>query len=110
MLLPNVEHAYIPTEKLTDYLLSDNHAVGKAKARFFRSHGYDLDNVPRLEQDLLSIPKYNEIGEQVTSPHGAKYVVRGNLETPRGTVVVVNTVWIVEPPSERPRLVTAYPV
>lgn len=109
MLLPNVEDAYIPPEKLADYLLSETHAVGKAKARFFRSHGYSDENLHVLERDLLSIPRYNQIDEQVTSPYGTKYVVTGALRTPRGTTVMVDTVWIIEPPSERPRFITAYP-
>ena len=108
-MLPNAENAYIPSEKLIDYLLSETHAVGKSKARFFRAHGYDEDNLHRLEQDLFSVSRYNEIDEQVTSTHGTKYVVSGALQTPRGTTVTVTTVWIVEPPDERLRFVTAYP-
>lgn len=108
-MMPNAEDAYIPQEKLTDYLLSETHAVGKFKAGFFRAHGYNEDNLNLLEQDLLSVPRYNEMYEQITSPYGTKYAVKGVLETPRGTTVTVNTVWIVEPPDERPRFVTAYP-
>ena len=81
-MLPNAENAYIPSEKLIVHL---------------------------LERDLLSIPKYNETYEQITSPYGKKYVVTGVLETLRGTTVVVDTVWIAEPPDEKPRFVTAYP-
>lgn len=73
------------------------------------THGYNDDNLHLLEQDLLSVPKYNEADERIASPHGTKYTVRGVLETPRGTAVLVNTVWIVEPPSDKPRFVTAYP-
>jgi hypothetical protein len=109
-MLPNAEDAYISPEKLTDYLLSETHAVGKSKASFFRAHGYNDDNLQLLEQDLLSVPRYNEINGQITSPHGTKYIARGVLETPRGTAVTVNTVWIVERSDERPRFVTAYPV
>lgn len=108
-MLPDAENAYIPPEKLTDYLLSRTHAVGKSKAYFFRSHGYNQDNLNLLEQDLLSVPRYNEVDEQIASPYGTKYVVRGALETPRGTTITVTTVWIVEPPDERLRFVTAYP-
>jgi hypothetical protein len=108
-MLPNVENAYIPPEKLTGYLLSETHAAGKSKARFFKAHGYDGDNPHRLEQDLLSVPRYNGIDEQIASPHGTKYVVRGVLGTPRGTTVTVNTIWIMESSDERPRFVTAYP-
>ncbi len=33
MKLPNSENAYVPESKLSDYLLSEKHAVGKAKAK-----------------------------------------------------------------------------
>ena len=109
MLLPNRENAYIPPEKLTGYLLSGAHVVGKAKAKFFRAHGYNDDKVHLLEQGLLLIARNNEFEEETSSPHGTKYGVRGTLITPRGTVVTVHTVWIVDPGDERPRFVTAYP-
>lgn len=108
-MLPNVENAYIPREKLTDYLLSETHVVGKSKARFFRAHGYNEDSLNLLERNLLSVPRYNEVDEQVTSTHGTKYVVNGALQTPRGTTITVTTVWIVESLDKRPRFVTAYP-
>jgi hypothetical protein len=107
MLLPNRKNAYIPPEKLTGYLLSETHVVGKTKARFFRAYGYNDDNVHLLEQGLLQIARNNEIAEETTSPHGTG--VQGTLSTPRGPVVIVHTVWIIEPEDERPRFVTAYP-
>jgi hypothetical protein len=48
--LPNKEKAYIPRHKILDYLLSEKHAVGKSKARFFRSLGFDESNAGELEQ------------------------------------------------------------
>ena len=91
-MLPNVENAYIPREKLADYLLSETHAVGKSKARFFKVHGYNEDSLNLFERDLLSVPRYNKVDEQITSTHGTKYVVSGALQTPRGTTVTVTTV------------------
>ena len=57
MKLPNSENAYVPESKLSDYLLSEKHAVGKAKAKYFRSLGYTVKNVKRLQADLLVIVK-----------------------------------------------------
>lgn len=37
------------------------------------------------------------------------YVISGTLRTPRGTMVAVTTVWILETDTERPRFVTAFP-
>ena len=110
MLLPNSEHAFVPAEKLTGYLLSETHAIGRAKARFFLAHGYGATAPERLERDVLEIARANPIEEEVTSPHGTKYVVEGILKTPRGTAIPIRTVWIVEPGDTRPRFVTAYPV
>ena len=109
MLLPNSEHAFMPAEKLTGYLLSETHAIGRTKARFFLAHGYDLTTPERLERDLLEIARENLVEEKVDSRHGTKYVVEGILKTPRGTSITIRTVWIVEPSDTRPRFVTAYP-
>jgi hypothetical protein len=35
MELPNKFNAFVATGKVLDYLLSETHAVGKSKARFF---------------------------------------------------------------------------
>jgi len=108
MLLPNRTEAYVPREKLTGYLLSQTHAIGRSKAQFFRAHGYSEQTVDRFEHDVLDVVKTNDVQQVTETPHGTKYVVDGTLETPRGTLVEIRTVWIIEP-DERPRFVTAYP-
>jgi hypothetical protein len=109
MKLPNHEKAFVPPEKLTAYLLSESHAVGRSKARFFRMHGFTDDNVALLEQGLINIAQENEIEEEEASPYGTKYLVRGILETPSGSFVSIQTVWIIEHGAEHPRFITAYP-
>lgn len=109
MLLPNREKAYIPPEKLSRYLLSDTHALGREKARFFKSHGYSQDNVSLLEQGLLTLAREGTVLQEVVSVHGIKYVVQGSMITPQGRVISVRTVWIIEPGDESPRFVTAFP-
>ena len=108
MLLPNRAGAYVPREKLSGYLLSRTPALGRSKAQFFRAHGYSEQMIDRLERDLLSLVQTNEVTQVAESPYGTKYVVEGSMKTPRGTRIVVRTVWIVEA-DERPRFVTAYP-
>jgi hypothetical protein len=107
--LPNRENAYIPPSKLTGYLLSETHSVGKAKAGFFRIVGFDEARVEMLERGLLAIARFEEVREVMTSMYGTKYVVEGTLETPTERRVQVRTVWIVELDQDRPRFVTAYP-
>lgn len=109
MQLPNRLQAYIPSQKLHAYLLSETHAVGKAKALFFRALGFHETNVSLLEHGLLHIAHSAPVQEVVPSPHGIKYVIEGALETPRGTAPRLCTVWILETGEERPRFVTAYP-
>jgi hypothetical protein len=98
----------VPREKLIDYLLSQTHAVGRSKARFFRAHGYSEATIDRLEQDLIEVVRANDVQQVAASPHGIKHVVDDIPETPRGTRVEIRTVWIAER-NERPRFVTAYP-
>jgi hypothetical protein len=109
MLLPNRTQAYIPLPKLTEYLLSETHAVGKSKARFFRSFGFDEQNVAFLEQGLLEIAQTERIVNVIQSPFGTKYIIDGILETPSNVFVNVRTIWIIEIDDTKPRFVTAYP-
>ncbi len=43
------------------------------------------------------------------SPYGTKYIIKGMLNTPKGTSAIVETVWIIESGKRQPRFVTAYP-
>jgi hypothetical protein len=44
MELPNKANAQVPFEKIVDYLLSETHSVGRSKAKYFRSYGFDEDS------------------------------------------------------------------
>ena len=109
MKLPNYEKAYIPEQKLNEYLLSETHAVGKSKAKYFRSIGYDEANSKQLGEALTDIAKSYEIVQEVATSYGTKYIVDGQLPTPDGRPVWVRTTWIVESADDSPRFVTAYP-
>ena len=109
-MLPNRDRAYITKEKLTNYLLSETHAIGKAKAKFFRSLGYSEENYDQLANAILMIVKSESVIQQMTTPYGTKYIVEGNFNTPIGITVRISTVWVVESHDDRPRFVTAYPV
>jgi N-acetylglutamate synthase-like GNAT family acetyltransferase len=77
LLLPNRENAFIQPEKLTGYLLSETHSVGKSKAKFFCELGFNEENVDILEQELLKVANFQEITETITTKHGTKYVIIG---------------------------------
>ena len=53
MPIPQADAAYVPAEKLSEYLLDEEHPVGGSKAKWFRSLGYDLADATALERDLL---------------------------------------------------------
>lgn len=109
MLLPNREKAHVPERKLTSYLLSSTHPVGKSKARFFNLHGFTTENAELLEHRLLKIAREGTIQETEHTPRGTKYVIEGSIGTPQGYTIEVRTIWIIEINRQHPRLVTAYP-
>jgi len=110
MKLPNSSAAYIPSEKLTAYLLSETHPVGKSKAKLFRSVGYNELNVSLLKEALMSIAQTADIMDTQSSEHGIKYVIEGLLQTPVGGTLKIRTIWIIENEQGGPRFVTAYPL
>jgi len=109
MELPNKSRAQVPLEKVTDYLLSETYAVGKSKARYFRSYGFSDETASDLAQGLLAIAQNAPVDSSERSPYGTKYIVDGELETPNGVMIQVRTIWIIENDTEIPRFVTAYP-
>jgi len=109
MKLPHGELAYIPLSKLTEYLLSETHAIGRAKAAFFYKVGFTRERVEEFRVALLGVAQSGKVTEVVETPYGVKYIVDGELLTPTGERVKIRTVWVVEKGEVRPRLVTAYP-
>ncbi|MCP4401685.1 MAG: hypothetical protein GY801_30840 [bacterium] len=107
--LPHRDKAYVPLEKVRDYLLSETHPVGKSKAKFFRSLGYNEKNSEQLIEGLTNIARNEDVTEKKSSPYGTKYVLDGALQTPQGTPANIRTVWIIEIGEEIPRFVTAHP-
>ncbi len=110
MELPNKFRAYVSQKKITDYLLSETHIVGKSKAKFFRSFGFDETNVSQFEQGLMNIAQTESVGEITETIYGKKYVIDGELKTPNGDMLHLRTVWIIEISDDIPRLVTAHPL
>jgi hypothetical protein len=110
MELPNKSHAYVSIRKISDYLLSETHIVGKSKARFFRSFDFDETNVDQFQQGLIHIAQTELVSEITETIYGKKYVIDGELETPKGNMIHLRTVWIIETGDDIPKLVTAYPL
>src|SRR5947209_20228691 len=96
MKLPDNKLAYIPKEKLTEYLLAETHPIGRFKAKFFKKFGFHINNAQLLEQALLAIAQSEEVVEIEESAYGTKYTIDGKIDTPSGFKVKLQTVWIIE--------------
>ena len=110
MALPEAESASVDLEKLTGYLLSESHPIGRSKARVFRGIGFNESNVALLQRGLMEIARSEVVAQSVASRHGMKYVVDGVIRTPIGSHVKLRTIWIVDAGKRHPRFVTAYPL
>lgn len=110
MKLPYRQNAYIPKAKLIEYLLSQTHAVGKFKAKFFYKLGFNQSTVSIFERALLDIAQSKEIKEELSTVYGTKYVIDGKINTPSNKTVKIRTIWILEKGLKKPRFITVYPV
>ncbi len=79
MKLPNNREAVVSERKITGYLLSEDHPVGKAKAKFFKSLGYSRENIRQICDALVSIAVFNEVTETIGTPYGMKYIIDGEI-------------------------------
>ncbi len=109
MKLPFRINAVVREEKVRDYLLSNEHPVGRFKAAFFRALGYARSDWPRLRSDLLGHGRRGVVVSETESPFGTKYEVRGRIRGPNGREGNVVSIWMIRRGESSPRLVTAYP-
>jgi hypothetical protein len=72
MKLPGRDRAFIPERKLTAYLLSLSHPVGRAKARFFRRFGFDASNTDLLRDELLALARQADVVRTEHTAYGTK--------------------------------------
>ena len=80
------------------------HPDNGGKAAFFHALGFS-----REQWRCASWRPRPMSPEGLESPHGRKYVLNGQLESPSGRTPVIRTIWIVDAGQDAPRLVTAYP-
>lgn len=96
--------------KVTDYLLNTSRMPAAAKARFFFSCGFSLDQWPEFAQALKVHGQTQAVVGTSESTYGAKYEIEGPLSCPDGRSPVVRTVWQIDTDELAPRLITAYPI
>ena len=107
--LPNADNAFVEPGKMANYLLSDTHAIGAPKARFFKRFGFTASHPDELTAALLLHAKSHDAVAQPPTIHGTKYVVTGPLPCPDGRLPLIKAVWVVDAGQTAPRFVTAVP-
>lgn len=110
MKMPGWERAFVPEEKITQYLLDPSHHEGKHKAGFFTTFGYTIERWQDLSQALLAHAANHDMTKQLQTGFGLKFVIEGPLPSPDGRSPVVRSVWCIDDGADAPRLVTAYPL
>jgi hypothetical protein len=109
MKLPHAGDAVVDREKIIEYLLNREHPDNGGKADFFIALGFSIDKWETLAEGLRQLAVTADVSLSMESPHGKKYIVDGQIETPIGKTPIVRTVWIVNTEESIARLVTAYP-
>lgn len=109
MKLPNAHIAIVEREKVADYLLNPAHPDNGGKAAFFIAGGFYREEWGALAEALRALGVAGEVVNSLDSPHGLKYILDGEITSPRGHQSIVRTIWIIDHGSDAPRLVTAYP-
>jgi len=110
MKLPNCARAFVPREKVTAYLLSSTHRLGRSKAAFFTGFGFTAADWRAVAEALLRHAADHEVAQTGETPFGIRYVVDGIMAAPDGRTPNVRTVWFIETGEDTPRFVTAYPL
>lgn len=110
MKIPNNNLSFVADNKITDYLLSDIHEIGKHKAAFFKCFGFDISDIATFKGSLIQHSIDREIEKTKESGFGVKYELKCEIKTPDERNPCIVTVWIVENGQGEPKLVTAYPV
>ena len=108
MKIPGAERAVVDPAKVRNYLLSREHPVGSAKARFLAHLGFDAQNWTVLRDELHRFASQEAQLGPVTR-FGQKYLVHGTITGASGRTARVVVVWIILQAEDFPRLVTAYP-
>ena len=106
--LPHHDGVQIDIRKVTDYLLSPVHPVGRFKARVFKAVGFDVASAEAFVAEVRRIASEGDVSEVEDFEFGRKYTVPGELRGPIGGARVL-TVWIQDSGREDVRLVTVRP-
>jgi len=107
--IPNAEHAFIDTAKLSDYCLNPEHPRGQHKARVFAAAlGLTLSDVNYLEAALRKAALTDAAEHDLKDKYGQRYRLDFVLEGHSEQSALVRSAWIIRTGEDFPRLVTSY--
>ena len=69
MKIPNNNLSFVADNKITDYLLSDIHEIGKHKAAFFKRFGFDIEGIKIFKGSLIQHSFEREIEKEVATEY-----------------------------------------
>lgn len=110
MKIPNLDSALVRESKITDYLLSLDHPVGKFKAAYFQAFGFSRDHWTIFRDALLAHATLTQPRSAEETTFGLEFAVDGPIHTPDGRNPRIRSVWIVRTGTNYPEFVTAYPL
>lgn len=110
MRAPNTEDLQVDRQQIVDHPRSPSHPDGQAKAAFFRRFGFTGERWEVLAEALRRHGMAHPIVRTVESPHGTRYSVDGEIESPDGRNPRIRSVWMLEAGGMSPRLITAHPL
>jgi filamentous hemagglutinin len=109
-LLPNLERASIPIEKLRDYVLNPDHPTGCNKARVFRAVlGMEQRHASALAEIIRDTLTRAPAKKNVESEYGNRWETQHEIIGLQGRAAIVTVAWLFkinEP--DIPTLLTCY--
>ena len=108
MQIPGADRASVDSFKVRNYLLAPDHPIGRHKARFFASLGYDRTNWAEFAAELYKCAQQDNAEIHDASGYATKYSIASPMTGPSGRSAVILSIWIVRYDETFPRLVTAY--
>ncbi len=107
-VLPNAKHAFVPMEKLVDYVLNPEHPVGKHKAAVFEVVlGITVVDADYLRDTILEAVLTQEAIPTKLDEFGQRYQMEFEVER-NGRSATILTSWILEHSEHSPRLTSCY--
>jgi hypothetical protein len=101
--------ASVPSQKVTQYLLNDQHQRGASKCRFFEGFGFMRTSWEGLVEALTEHGRMRRLIAVTPTEFGPRYVVECEIRTPDGRNPCIRTVWQGRDEQAIPQLITAYP-